>query len=194
MKTKAVAANSVRSPPPTRLRVVGRGWGWGACLPSQNPHLRPLPTSLRSGRGADRPRGNSASPFRRGNKMTGVGSAMVVLGIETSATRPPRRWSSVRADGPGRSCPTWCCRRSRSMRHSAAWCRRSRRAPMSRARRLIVGQADGSRVALRRPRRHRRHRRARADRRRDRGADDRQGDRAGEANRWSRSIISRRTR
>ena len=33
--------------------------------------------------------------------------------------------------GRARSCPTWCCRRSASTRRSAAWCRRSPRAPMS---------------------------------------------------------------
>src|SRR5262252_9860441 len=49
------ATNSVRSPPPPRLRGVGRGWGWGLFLPFHcYPHPHPLPTG---GRGAHRIRG-----------------------------------------------------------------------------------------------------------------------------------------
>src|SRR6185295_3121339 len=71
--------------------------------------------------------GASRLSWERGNKTPCLYSES-----RPHATRPPPRSSSAPAMGWARSCPISCCRRSPSMPRSAAWCRRSPRALMSR--------------------------------------------------------------
>ena len=118
---------------------------------------------------------------------------MIVLGIETTCDETAAAVvERVRRRAAARSCPTSCCRRSTSMPPSAAWCRRSPRAPMSR------------RSTASSPRRWRRPARPSTsidgvaaaagpgpDRRRHRRPDHRQGDRAGQRQAADRGQSSR---
>ena len=92
--------------------------------------------------------------------------------------RPP--WSSARATGRGGSCPISCARRPKSMRASAAWCRRSPRAPMSTLLDGIVGSAmKEAGIGFRKLSAVAAAAGSRPDRRRDRRPDHREGDRDG---------------
>ena len=93
-----------------------------------------------------------------------------------------------------KSSPTSCSARSRSMRRSAAWCPRSRRAPMSR-RWTASSRRRLPMPATRSPsRRHRGDGRSRPRRRADRRADDGQGDGRGGRQAADRGQPSRRPR